>query len=141
MPDHPNLDHYRAYQDIREEADNGTEALCKVLYNRPSQPSDYDHFGASNKTLWDAAEEIARLRIAIQRHRDAKGDDRCWMDDEELYKTLPEGYTPPERDTAVELDNCKKFIACRQNPATEYVSPEREIEILRARIAELENGK
>jgi hypothetical protein len=67
---------------------------------------------------------------AIRKHRDQKGDDRCWMDDEELYKILPEGYTPPERDSCVELELCKKFIATRHNPGTSYISPERRIEEL-----------
>ncbi len=67
---------------------------------------------------------------AIRKHRDQRGDDRCWLDDEELYKTLPEGYEPPKRDSAVELELCKKFISCRHNPKTEYVSPQREIERL-----------
>jgi hypothetical protein len=71
---------------------------------------------------------------AIRKHRDQRGDDRCWMDDEELYKALPEGYTPPERDTAVELRNCEIFLACRKNPATTYVSPQREIEALHAKL-------
>jgi hypothetical protein len=78
--------------------------------------------------------ENVRLQDAIRRHRDQRGDDRCWMDDEELYAVLPEGYTPPARDTAVELKNCERFIASRRNPTTEYVSPEREIEQLRARL-------
>jgi hypothetical protein len=71
------------------------------------------------------------LRAAIRTHRDARGDDRCWMDDEALYAVLPEGYTPPPRDTAVELDRCRQFIEARRNPATSYVSPERELERLR----------
>jgi len=78
--------------------------------------------------------KLEELRDAVRAHRDARGDDRCWMDDEELYKALPEGFVPPKRDTAVELSNCLKFVASRQNPATEYTSPEREIERLRAEL-------
>lgn len=70
------------------------------------------------------------FRAAIRKHRDYRGDHRCWMDDEELYKVLPEGYTPPARDSAVEIKNCERFISCRQNPATVYVSPETRIEEL-----------
>lgn len=70
------------------------------------------------------------LLEAIRTHRDTRGDDRCW-DDEELYKVLSEGYTPPARDTTVELERCEQFIASRQHPATVYVSPEREIEQLK----------
>jgi hypothetical protein len=87
---------------------------------------------------WQEAQtlRVLELEAAIRKHRDQRGDDRCWMDDEELYKVLPEGYNPPERDSAVELANCQKFIACRHNPGTKYVSPEREIERLRALIPE-----
>jgi hypothetical protein len=83
--------------------------------------------------------EIERLRAAIRKHRDQRGDDRCWMDDEELYKVLPEGYVPPERDTSVELEHCRRFIACRRNPATAYVSPERRIEELEEERIRLAN--
>ena len=48
---------------------------------------------------------------AIRKVRDQKGDDRCWKDLEELYGVLPEGYESPVRDTLVELENCKKYIA------------------------------
>jgi hypothetical protein len=74
---------------------------------------------------------VDRYADGIREHRNVRGDDRCWRDDEALYRLLPEGYTPPEIDTAVELERCKQFIASRQNPATVYVSPEREIERLR----------
>jgi hypothetical protein len=77
------------------------------------------------------------LAAAIRKHRDQKGDDRCWMDDEELYSVLPEGYTPPERTSEVELEFCKKFISCRRNPKTTYVSPQRRIEELEAEIHEI----
>ncbi len=82
-------------------------------------------------------EEVRKLRGAIRLHRDQKGDDRCWLDDESLYKILPEGYTPPERDSTVELAKCQQYIASRHNPAITYLSPEREIERLRAEIVEL----
>jgi hypothetical protein len=77
---------------------------------------------------------IDKLERAIREHRDQRGDDRCWRDDEELYEVLPEGYEVPTRDTAVELSLCERFIKNRQNPKTEYVSPEREIERLRVLI-------
>jgi hypothetical protein len=79
---------------------------------------------------------VELLLAAIRKHRDQRGDDRCWRDDEELYRVLPEGYTPPARDSAVELENCKRFIACRQSPSTEYVSPEREIERLKVALTQ-----
>lgn len=79
----------------------------------------------------DRMDEVARLQAAIRKHRDYRGDDRCWMDDVELYSVLPEGYTPKTHDTFVELENCKRYIERRHSPGTEYVSPQREIERLR----------
>ncbi len=79
-------------------------------------------------------EEVQRLQRAIREHRDARGDDRCWMDDEALYKTLPEGYTAPARDTCIQLENCILYIKSRQNPGTVYVSPQRRIEELESQL-------
>jgi hypothetical protein len=84
------------------------------------------------KSLDAVTAERDALLAAVRRHRDYRGDDRCWADDEELYRALPEGYTPPARDVAVELENCRRYLECRRNPATEYVSPQREIERLAA---------
>ena len=83
------------------------------------------------------------LLAAIRKHRDYRGDNRCWVDDEELYRVLPEGYTPPERDAVVELENCKKYITRRHNPRTRYVSPQRRIEELEEDVKRLcaENEK
>ena len=38
-------------------------------------------------------EEVESLRSAIRLHRDEKGHDRCWLDDQRLYSILPEGNT------------------------------------------------
>lgn len=75
-------------------------------------------------------ERVATLEAAIRKHRDQRGDDRCWLDDEELYAILPEGFKPLIRDSGVELERCKKFIECRHNPATQYISPQRKIDEL-----------
>jgi hypothetical protein len=77
------------------------------------------------------------LCAAVREHRDQRGDDRCWRDDRKLYAALPEGYTPPAADTEIELDNCRRYIASRQDPATAYVSPQRRIEELEAEVAAL----
>lgn len=37
-----------------------------------------------------AYREVFRLRRAIRKHRDQRLNDRCWLDDMELYRTLPE---------------------------------------------------
>lgn len=83
-------------------------------------------------------DKVAMYEAAIRSHRDARGDDRCWLDDEELYKTLPEGYTPPKRDTCVELENCIRFVKTRQHPVTVYVSPQRRIDELETLVARIE---
>ncbi len=83
--------------------------------------------------------EIEKYQTAIRKHRDQKGDNRCWMDDEELYSVLPEGYIRPERDSCVELELCKKFIATRHNPNISYVSPEIEIEKLKSDLEKMTN--
>lgn len=106
---------------------------------RPTWPCDPWKIGYGEVTgLTDSAfKRIGQLESAIRNHRDQRGDDRCWMDDEELYKVLPEGYTAPARDTEVELKLCEKFISCRKNPATAYVSPQRRIEELEAELEQL----
>lgn len=78
-----------------------------------------------------ARERIDQLEEAIRRHRDERGDDRCHADDGRLYSVLPEGDTRPERETLVTIENCQKYIECRQ-VGREYVSPQRRIEELEA---------
>lgn len=64
-----------------------------------------------------AVGEVRRLRAGIRAHRDARGNDRCWLDDEVLYRLLPdhEALTVlPDRATF--LANCAAFHANRQHP-------------------------
>lgn len=103
-------------------------ALCMQI----DQIEEFWHGAATGKFV---------LENAIRKHRDQKGDDRCWMDDEELYRMLPEGYEPGKRDTSVELANCQRFMACRQNPKTEYVSPQREIDRLRDELQKIREAQ
>ncbi len=65
-----------------------------------------------------ARKEVERLQTAIRNHRDQKGDDRCWLDDAELYKVLPEGpqplnQVPPEAEF---LANCARYHKSRTVP-------------------------
>lgn len=55
--------------------------------------------------------EIRMLRNSIRHHRDQRGDDRCWMDDQELYAVLPERKQadpklPPKEEF---LGNCARY--------------------------------
>ena len=87
----------------------------------------------------DAQLKIDALQAAVRRHRDERGDDRCWMDDERLYdEALPEGcgdradrrlHCPEEM-----MRHCRQFIASRQPEGEPYVSPQREIDRLRAAL-------
>jgi hypothetical protein len=109
---------------------DGTDRLVLALHGRAAVPRDY--LGASNaRMLHEAADEVERLRAAIRKHRDYRGDNRCHLDDGELYAVLPEGDTRPAREVAVTLENCQRYIECRQK-GREYVSPQ-------VRIEELEN--
>ncbi len=63
-----------------------------------------------------AMARIAQLEAAIRKHRSQKLDDRCWLDDEELYSALDDGV---KADTALPpketfLSNCNRFWECRQ---------------------------
>ncbi len=79
---------------------------------------------------------VTALEAAIRRHRDERGDDRCHLDDGTLYAVLPEGDTRPDRETAVTLENCQRFIRNRQC-GREYISPQVRIEELEAEVARL----
>jgi hypothetical protein len=86
------------------------------------------------------AYEVKRLQEAIRTHRDARGDDRCWLDDQALYAALPEGTQPnttlpPEEKF---LANCRRFWQARQNPGCPY---ETEEDRRRALDAELREAK
>lgn len=72
-------------------------------------------------------DEAEKLRAAIRKHRDQRGDDRCWVDDMELYGSLPEAVGTeilalPPRD--VFLSNCARFHEFRQAPGTDAASGE-----------------
>lgn len=76
--------------------------------------------------LRDAATEIARLRRAIRIHRDARGHDRCWLDDIELYRVL--GGEIPGSDPALPprcefLERCATYWERRQRPEDRLVLP------------------
>ncbi len=62
---------------------------------------------------------VIELEAAIRTHRDERGDDRCWLDDNELYAVLGDTtqpvFTLPPR--AEFLGNCARFWECRQKHA------------------------
>jgi cytidyltransferase-like protein len=92
----------------------------------------------NKQRLERAHDRIKTLEECIRKHRDSwiNGDDKCWKDNEELYKLLPEGFTPPEGDESVELWNCIKYLRSCHHPSVKYESPQVRIEEL-----EIENNK
>jgi FtsZ-binding cell division protein ZapB len=106
-----------------------------------ADPSNFRGQAKENaKLAREAVEMTEKYEAAIRKHRDQKGDDRCWIDDRELYAVLPEGYAGfgPQLDEPEEmLANCKRYIASRHDETITYLSPAREIEKLRAEVARL----
>jgi hypothetical protein len=58
---------------------------------------------------------VAELESAIRNHRDQKGDDRCWMDDQSLYAVLKDGNLGDNTvgDQAKMLKNCERYVHLR----------------------------
>ncbi len=78
--------------------------------------------------------EVMDLRSAIRHHRDQRLDDRCWMDDYELYDSLPEKAGKQTVDLRVlpqeqMMANCERYILCRSLAST----PEAALELYRLR--------
>jgi len=75
-----------------------------------------------NIEISELKEEIETLRNAIRLHRDERGNDRCWLDDERLYSVLPEGKKAdmvlPCRQEF--LKNCARYWADRQPMSSMY---------------------
>lgn len=60
-------------------------------------------------------QRVSQLETAIRTHRDQRGDDRCWLDDAELYAVLGNeeaDFKLPPRQTF--LQNCSRYWECRQ---------------------------
>jgi hypothetical protein len=94
----------------------------------------YQELVSLEATISRLEKKIIYYENAIRKHRDQKGDDRCYEDDYELYKSLPEGYIPPISAVGIDLNLCAKYQQCRQDPRIEYVSPQKQIEEQNIRI-------
>lgn len=64
-------------------------------------------------------QRVAELEAAIKKHKAQKQDDRCWLDDLELYAVLgesvPEDLSLPPKECF--LHSCEKYWNFRQKPA------------------------
>src|SRR6185295_4021271 len=86
----------------------------------------------------DLEYKVLHLQTAIRKHRDQRGDDRCWLDDVELYRALGEPMLI--KDLALPgpcemMANCVRFIKSRQPDGIEYISPQLEFDIVDAERA------
>lgn len=126
--------------------------LCLMCGRTPSQRDYCKAIRADGEGRWiafrcsdpihDAADIGSLLLAAVRKHRDQKGDDRCWLDDRELYAVLPEGVADADlrlHNPAEMLRNCQRYIASRQDPSQSYVSPQRRIEELEAEVLRLKS--
>jgi ribosomal protein S18 acetylase RimI-like enzyme len=59
--------------------------------------------------------EVLRLRAAIRQHRNEQMHNRCWLDDQRLYRALPEKDDGDQRlpDRAAFLANCERYWRTR----------------------------
>lgn len=65
--------------------------------------------------------EAQTRRDSIRDHRDQRGDNRCWLDDDKLYMGLPEGYRPnTHMDFDLMYPNCKRFLQTRVHPDSRF---------------------
>lgn len=93
--------------------------------------------------LVPASERVLQLETAIRNHRDQRGDDRCWIDDVELYALLPEGKGNSDLSLCHPdemIENCKRYISARQDPSLVYISSQRKIEELEQQIKSLKDS-
>ncbi len=67
---------------------------------------------------------VRQLEDAIRNHRNQHGDDKCFLDDQELYKVLGDGNLGDATvgDKAAMLENCKRFINNRCESGGPWVS-------------------
>lgn len=64
----------------------------------------------------DPFADIIAARHAIRRHRDAKGDDRCWLDDYFVWALIPGSFPVPTEvpPVAEAMDMCRAYYKLRR---------------------------
>jgi hypothetical protein len=93
------------------------EVCADLLGANPDDTPKRAGLGAALAVILpEVLDDLERLEVAVRRHRDERGDSRCWRDDDDLYAALPEGATvkadtslPPESEF---LESCARH--CRQ---------------------------
>jgi hypothetical protein len=74
-------------------------------------------------SVYELMREVMILRNGIRKHRDQKGDENCWLDDQfYLYGLLPEKINadPQLPDKDLMMLNCSRYYDCRK-AGKEYV--------------------
>ena len=79
----------------------------------------------SSLTQPEKQEAIIERRSAIRAHRDAQGDDRCWVDDYTVWKLLDD--SPEDLTTAPSFEDgmkcCRDFFNFRQEDHQDSIEP------------------
>lgn len=93
--------------------------------------------------LQPLADRIAELEAAIRKHHDQQGDDRCWLDDLELYDVIPDLRKPDDNVFKLPpkcefLKSCERFWEQSQHPKLSMKADGMTIAQLEARVKELE---
>ncbi|MDI1228292.1 MAG: hypothetical protein PSY14_11465 [bacterium] len=75
--------------------------------------------------MTDPFAEIIACRHAIRQHRDAKGDDRCWLDDYAVWALIAGSFPVPTEVPPVEeaTDMCRAYFKLRRADTAEAQNP------------------
>jgi len=95
---------------------------------------------AGQSHLSDEQNRILELEAAIRKHRDQRGDDKCWLDDQELYNVLGDGNLGDNSLPAKEkfLNNCANYYEkrCKNANWPSYQELEEKIKTLEAQLGQ-----
>lgn len=97
-------------------------------------PSMMNNVDVCAETVRSLVEEVRRMKAAVVKHHSQKADDRCWLDDDELYAAF--GLPPADfavGDKKAMLSNCERFLDKRCTGGTwpTYAELEQTIENLK----------
>ena len=68
------------------------------------------------------SQKISRIRGAIRQHRNQRGDNRCWLDDYLVWKTLDEDCGEPVTIPDDAMDRCRAFYEFRRSDTFDETS-------------------
>ena len=80
----------------------------------------------SQKSIIKLQEAILECRAMIRAHRDARGDDRCWLDDYTVWSVLEDSPPSPTALPSCEerMRLCRAFYSFRRADAADAPSPQ-----------------